>query len=64
MEEIDIENLNNIYISFEKHKELLNPNLKVKDVKKIIKEQTGIDEKNQQYDILFKFVYSSDENLF
>ena len=52
------------YISFNHHKELLNPNLKIKDVKKIIKEETGIDEKNQQIDISFRLDNSSDENLF
>ena len=51
-------------ISFDEHKELLNPNLTIKEIKKIIKKETEIDEKNQQIDILFKLEKASDENLF
>jgi len=52
------------YIDLNYHKELVNPFVKIKDVKKIIKEETGIDEKNQQIDISFRLDNSSDENLF
>ena len=47
------------------HKEIFNPNLKIKDLKKIIEKQTGIDEKNLRYKLSFAFdMPSSDESLF
>ena len=47
------------------HKEIFNPNLKIKDLKKIIQKQTGIDEKNLRYKLSFAFdMPSSDESLF
>ena len=47
------------------HKELMNPNLKVKDVKKVIKNITGIKETNQRIKLSFDFYeYSSEESLF
>ena len=52
------------YIDLNYHKELVNPFVKIKDVKKIIKEETGIDEKNQQIDFSFRLDNSSDESLF
>jgi len=52
------------YISFDNHKELLNPFVKVKDIKKIIKEITGSDEENQQIDILLQLQHSYDESFF
>jgi ubiquitin C len=52
------------YISFDNHKELLNPFVKVKDIKKIIKEITGSDEENQQIDILLQLQYYHDEERF
>ena len=47
------------------HKELMNPNLKVKDVKKVIKNITGIKETNQRIKLSFDFYeHSSEESLF
>ena len=47
------------------HKEIFNPNLKIKDLKKIIEKQTGINEKNLRYKLSFAFdMPSSDESLF
>ena len=47
------------------HKEIFNPNLKIKDLKKIIEKQTGIEEKNLRYKLSFAFdMPSSDESLF
>ena len=47
------------------HKELMNPNLKVKDVKKVIKNITGIKETNQRIKLSFDFSkHSSEESLF
>ena len=40
-------------ISFSHCPELLNPNLKVKDVKKIIKDKTGIKEENQKFRVTY-----------
>lgn len=37
------------------HPELINPNLKMKDAKKILKNITGINEENQIYQIVFYF---------
>ena len=52
-------------IYLESHKELMNPNLKVKDVKKIIKNITGIKETNQRIKLSFDFSkHSSEESLF
>ena len=42
-------------INFSKCSELINPNLKIKDVKKIIKEKTGIIEQNQRFHVYFDF---------
>ena len=65
MEDFEWEHFNNKYISFNEHKELLNPNLKVSVLKKIIKDETGIDEKNQRFKLLFKFdINLSDDSLF
>ena len=65
MEDFEWEHFNNKYISFDEHKELLNPNLKVSVLKKIIKDETGIDEKNQRFKLLFKFdINLSDDSLF
>ena len=65
MEDFEWEHFNNKYISFNEHKELLNPNLKVSALKKIIKDETGIDEKNQRFKLLFKFdINLSDDSLF
>ena len=49
-------------IYFLEHKELLNDNLKVKDVKKIIKDITGIEEENQRIKVSFKI--NEDDNYF
>ena len=40
-------------ISFSNHPELINPNLKVKDIKKIIKDQIGISEENLRFRVAF-----------
>ena len=65
MEDFEWEHFSNKYISFDEHKELLNPNLKVSVLKKIIKDETGIDEKNQRFKLLFKFdINLSDDSLF
>ena len=65
MEDFEWEHFNNKYISFDEHKELLNPNLKVSALKKKIKDETGIDEKNQRFKLLFKFdINLSDDSLF
>ena len=42
-------------IKFSKCSELINPNLKIKDVKEIIKEKTGIIEQNQRFHVYFDF---------
>ena len=49
-------------IYFLEHKELFNDNLKVKDVKKIIKDISGIDEKNQKIQVSFNI--NEDDNYF
>ena len=41
------------YIHFSNYPELINPNLKVKDVKRIIKDKTGIKEENQRFKVTF-----------
>ena len=49
------------------HPELLNPKLKIKDVKEIIKDITGIKEENQRFHLSFEFYSYSDysnERLF
>ena len=56
-------------IRFSDCSELLKPNLKLKDIKKIIKEKTGIIEQNQRFHVYFDyfdfFYYNtSDEQLF
>ena len=68
MEEIEMDYeydtiIDRIYL--ESHKELMNPNLKVKDVKKVIKNITGIKETNQRIKLSFDFSkHSSEESLF
>ena len=42
-------------LSFFYHPELLNPKLKIKDVKEIIKFITGIKEENQRFNLSFNF---------
>ena len=65
MEDIECEDFCTRSILLSNHKEIFNPNLKIKDLKKIIKKQTGIDEKNLCYKLSFKFdMPSSDESLF
>ena len=49
-------------IYFLEHKELFNDNLKVKDVKKIIKDISGIEEKNQKIHVSFNI--NEDDNYF
>lgn len=49
-------------IYFLEHKELFNGNLLVKDVKKIIKDITGIEEENQRIKVSFKI--NEDDNYF
>ena len=44
-----------IDINLALHPELINPNLKMKDAKKILKNITGINEENQIYQIVFYF---------
>ena len=52
-------------ISLSDHKEIFNPNLKIKDLKKIIKKETGIDEKNLRFKLSLAFnMPSSDDSLF
>ena len=40
-------------ITFFNCPELINPNLKTKDIKRIIKEKTGIIEENQRFHVYF-----------
>ena len=49
-------------IHFLEHKELFNDNLLVKDVKKIIKEITGIQEENQNIKVSLKI--NEDDDYF
>ena len=42
-------------IRFSDCSELLKPNLKLKDIKKIIKEKTGIIEQNQRFHVYFDY---------
>ena len=51
-------------LSSSDQKQLFNPNLKVKEVQKIIKDKTGIDEKNQRYQISFYKGKMNDDKLF
>ena len=51
-------------IKFSDCLELLKPNLKLKDIKRIIKEKTGIIEQNQRFHIYFDYYHSSDEQPF
>ena len=68
MDEIEMDyeydtKIDRIYLG--SHKELMNPNLKVKDVKKVIKNITGIKETNQRIKLSFDFYeHSSEESLF
>ena len=43
--------------NFSNYPELINPNLNVKDIKRIIKEKTGIEEENQIFNIKFDNFY-------
>ena len=43
--------------NFSNYPELINPNLNVKDIKRIIKEKTGIEEENQIFNIKFDKFY-------
>ena len=43
-------------IKFRECPELINPNLKFKDIKRIIKEKTGIKEVNQRFHVFFEFI--------
>ena len=43
-------------ISFSDCPELLKPNLKIKDIKRIIKEKTGIKNENQRFHVYFEFI--------
>ena len=55
--------MKSIQLSF--YPEMINPNLKIKDVKKIIKEKTGIKEENQRFRILeTTFQQKNDEQIF
>ena len=47
---------------FSDYPELINPNLKVKDIKRIIKDKTGIKEENQRFNISFDNFYGQDVN--
>ena len=52
-----------IHLSF--YPEMINPNLKIKDVKMIIKNETGIKEENQRFRILeTTFQQKNDEQIF
>ena len=65
MEDNKWEDFYNESILLSQHKEIFNPNLKIKDLKKIIKKETGIDEKNLRFKLSLAFdMPSSDENLF
>ena len=46
-------------ISFTHCPEFFNPNLKIKDVKKIIRDKTGIKEENQKFRVTYEN-YNSD----
>ena len=53
------------FISFYYHNEFINPNLKMKDAKKMIKDITGIDGNNLRFKLSFEFKsHHSDERLF
>ena len=53
------------FISFYYHNEFINPNLKMKDAKKMIKDITGIDGNNLRFKLSFEFSsHYSDESLF
>ena len=55
----------NVHIYLARHKELLDPNLKVKDAKKILKGITGISEENILFKVYLNFsIYSPQERLF
>ena len=43
-------------IEFSNCPELIKPNLKIKDIKKIIKEKTGIKNENQRFQVYFEFI--------
>ena len=43
-------------IKFSECPELINPNLKFKDIKRIIKEKKGIKEENQRFHVFFEFI--------
>ena len=53
------------FISFYYHNEFINPNLTMKDAKKIVKDITGIDGNNLRFKLSFEFKsHHSDERLF
>ena len=43
-------------ITFYECPELINPNIKIKDIKKIIKNKTGIKEENQRFHVYFNYI--------
>ncbi len=43
-------------ITFFNCPELINPDLKMKDIKRILKEKTGIKEENQRFHVYFQFL--------
>ena len=47
---------------FSDYPELINPNLKVKDIKRIIKDKTGIKGENQRFKISFDNFYGHEVN--
>ena len=52
-------------LSFQYFIELINPEIKMKDVKRILKERTGIKEENQRFQVSFKYDGQSiDDNPF
>ena len=65
MDEIDMDfndNFNSFYLS--SHKELLNPNLKVQDIKKVIKDISNISEENVRFKVSFDSNEHSDKSNF
>ena len=53
------------FISFYYHNQFINPNLKMKNAQKTIKDKTGIDRKNLRFNLSFEFnIHYSDESLF
>jgi len=56
------DNFNSFYLS--SHKELLNPNLKVQDIKKVIKDISNISEENVRFKVSFDSNEHSDKSNF